>query len=235
MAIGMNKTERGSGGDQKDVSLAPACLIIVIIGAVCLSVGMIALAALMGTNAGRRAAYSVREMLIPWVEQSSLAPTDIKNIVERLSDLSSDMEREELTNDQLSRLAARLNDSTILQWGVVEQLNLQAHKSNGFNEDEKADFSAECDRWLVAASRGKLSLQDMEFAVQNVATKDPRSGRLSVRDNVSDEGLREFQRRMSTISDKFEIPKEPLNKSVSQVFSNVIDEALKEKTAPDRK
>jgi hypothetical protein len=221
--------ERGTGGPQKDMSLGPACLIVVVIGAVLLSVGMIALAALMGGNQGRRAAYSVREQLIPWVEQSSLSPTDRQNIVERMNDLSSDMEREDITARQLSRLAIRLTDSPILQWGVVEQLVSKANASSGFTNEEKQEFAAGCDRWLLAASQGKLSIQDMEFAVQNVATKDQRSGRLSIREDANDERLREFQRRVATISDKLAIPKEPFNKSVSQVFLQVIDEALQEK------
>jgi hypothetical protein len=230
----VNQTNRPNAGDvpndtQKDMSLGPACLIIAIIGAVLLSVTMIALSAIMGGSQGRRAAYSIREQLTPWVEQSALSPIDRQLIVERLTDLSSDMEREELTPRQLSRLVVRLTDSPILQWGVVEQLIARANASPGFTDDEKQEFSNDCDRWLRAASEGKLSIQDMEFAVQNVATKDQRSGRLSIRENVHDERLREFLRRVDTISDKLGIPKEPFDKSVSQVFLKMIDEALQEK------
>jgi hypothetical protein len=225
-----NKTEavRGSGGEQKDVSLGPACLIVVVILALCLSIGVIAMAAMMSGNQGKRAAYSVREQIIPWVEQSSLSKTDRQNIVERLTNLSDDMEREELTTRQLSRLVLRLTDSSILQWGVVEQL-IQAAMGSTMTDVEKTQFRAGCDRWLRAASEGKLSLQDMEFAVQNVATKDQRSGRLSVRPDVDVEGLREFERRMTTISDNHDMTSEPFDKSVSQVFTAVIEDALSKK------
>lgn len=221
--------ERGSGGPQKDVSLGPACLVVAVIGAICVSLGMIAMAAMMTGSQGRRAAYSVREQLIPWVEQSSLSTTDKQAIIERMTDLSADMEREELTTRQLSRLVIRMTDSPVLQWGVVEQLVAAAKQSDGFIEEEKAEFVGACDRWLRAASEGKLSIQDMEFAVQNVATKDQRSGRLTIRDDVNDDRLREFQRRLSTMSDKLVIPKEPFEKSVSQVFLKVIEDGLQEK------
>ena len=52
------------------------------------------MAAMMSGSKGRQAAYSVREMLIPWVEQSSLSKADRQNIVERLTDLSAAMEQE---------------------------------------------------------------------------------------------------------------------------------------------
>ncbi len=222
------KEIRGSGGAQKDVSLGPACLIVVVIGAICLSLAMIAMAAMMTGSKGRRAAYSVREQLIPWVEQSPLSRLDQQNIVERLYGLSEDMEREELSSRQLSRLVLRMTDSPVLQWGVVEQLNRAAQASN-MTDAEKQEFGAACDRWLRSASEGKLSLQDMEFAVQNVATKDQRSGRLTVRENTNEERLREFQRRMTTISDKQSIPTEPFEKSVSQVFLKMIEDALNSK------
>ncbi len=222
------KDVRGSGGAQKDVSLGPACLIIVVIGAICLSVGMIAMAAMMTGSKGRRAAYSVREQLIPWVEQSPLSKTDQQNIVERLYGLSEAMEKEELTTRQLSRLVLRMTDSPVLQWGVVEQLN-RAAQSSSMTDAEKQEFRAACDRWLRLASEGRLSLQDMEFAVQNVATKDQRSGRLTIRENTNEERLREFQRRMSTISDKHSMSNEPFDKSVSQVFLKMIEEAVETK------
>jgi len=222
------KEARGSGGPQKDVSLGPACLIVVVIAAICLSVGMIAMAALMTGSKGRRASYSVREMLIPWVEQSALAKSDRENIVEKLSGLSDSMEREELTTRQLSRLAMRLNDNPVFQWGVVEALNRAAQAST-MTDKEKDEFRLSCDRWLRAASEGRLALQDMEFAVQNVSTKDMRSGRLTIRDDVNEERLREFQRRIDKISDTLGISSEPFDKSVSQVVDAMVEDAMSKK------
>jgi len=222
------KEVRGSGGAQKDVSLGPACLIVVVIGAICLSLGMIAMAAMMTGSKGRRAAYSVREQLIPWVEQSPLSKPDQQNIVERLSGLSDAMEREELSTRQLSRLVLRMTDSPVLQWGVVEQLN-RAAQASSMTDAEKLEFRAACDRWLRSASEGKLALQDMEFAVQNVATKDQRSGRLTIREDTSEERLREFQRRITTIADKQSIISDPFDKSVSQVFLKMIEQAMETK------
>ena len=229
MADATDTASRGAGGDQKDVSLGPACLIVVIIGALCLSVGMIAMAAMMTGSQGKRAAYAVREQFIPWIEQSSLPNSDRQNIVSRMNQLSEQMEREELTKRQLGRLVLRLADNPLFQWGVVEQLIAKVNASDGFTNEEKAEFQAGCDRWLRAASDGKLSLQDMEFALQHVSTKDQRSGRLSMREDANDERLRECQRRIATICDKLEISKEPFEKSVTQVFSRMMDDALSEK------
>lgn len=213
---------------QKDVPLGPACLVVFMFLAVGVSVFVIYMSSMMMGNQGKRAAYSVREQIMPWVEQSSLSASDRTQILERLTTLADSMEREELSTRQLARLGVRLTDSPILQWGVVEQLNRKVQSSDSFPEKEKQEFSAECDRWLHAASDGKLAFHDMEFALQNVATKEPKSGRLSAKETLTDESLREFIRRVSTISDKLKQSKEPFDKSVSQVFLAMIEDGLKE-------
>jgi hypothetical protein len=182
---------------------------------------------LMG-NQGKTAARSVREQLIPWVEQSSLGQNDRQIIVGRLNEISDSMEREELTTRQLSRLGIRLTESAILQWGAVENLNLIAQSSE-MSPEEKAEFSFECDRWFHCASLGKLSMQDMEFGAQNVCIKEQKTGRLKPRDGITAEQLREFMRRMKAMNDRFEIPKEEFNQSVSQVFLKVMEEGLEKK------
>jgi hypothetical protein len=178
---------------------------------------------------GGRAAYAVKEQLIPWVDQSSLSQPDQVAIIDELMSLASQMERDELTSRQLTRLGARLQDSTILQWGVVEEINRVAQRAKGLTEEEKSDFALACDRWLRAAGEGKLSMIEMEFAFQSIATKEPRSGRLTLKENISDEQLREFYRRVLSICEKYKVPSEPFDKSVSQVFKAMIEDGLAEK------
>ena len=93
-------------------------------------------------------------------------------------------------------------------------------------EVEKLEFRAACDRLLRTASEGKLNINDMEFAVQNVATKDQRSARLTMRENPNEERLREFQRRIIAIADKQSMTHESFDKSASQVIVAMVDDAL---------
>jgi hypothetical protein len=214
---------------EKDVSLGPACLVVFIFMLVALCIVVAILSFLLTGKQGGRAAYALREQLIPWVDQSSLSPTDQVAVIDELTTLASQMERDELTSRQLTRLGVRLSDSTILQWGIVEEINRRAQASTGLTEQEKADFARLCDRWLRSAGEGRLSMTEMEFAFQQTATKDPRSGRLTLRDQIDDDQLREFQRRVLSICEKQKISTEPYEKSVSQVFKLMIEDGLAEK------
>lgn len=222
-----NEAKPAVNETTKEVSLAPACLVFAVIGAVLASFFVIALTAYMGSPGNM--AYALREEYIPWVEQAPLVQSDKQIVVDRLQSLASSIERESLTRDQVYRVGLRIRESAILQWGVVEKLVAAAKQSQGLTEDEKQEFASQCDRWLLSATLGKLAFQDMEFALQNVAVKDVRTRTLTLRDNITDEKMREFLRRIETMMDKLKVPKEPYNKSVSQAFLQVIDEAIAEK------
>jgi len=214
---------------EKDVPLGPACLVVFVVCLVVLCIVVAYMSFMLIGKQGGRAAYAVREQLIPWVDQSSLSKSDRTIVIDDLTKLASDMDRNELTPRQLTRLGIRLTDSTILQWGVVEEINRRAASSDGFTDEEKEDFSKTCDRWLRTASEGKLSMTEMEFAFQFAATKEPRSGRLILKKEISDEQLREFHRRVLAICEKHKVSTEPFDRSVSQVFKMMIEDGLSER------
>jgi len=214
---------------QKDVSLGPACLVVFVVGLMLLCIAVAYMSFMLTGNQGPRAARALREQLIPWVDDSALSKTDQTAIIDELNDLASKMERKELTPRQLSRLGIRLTDSTILQWGVVEDLLRYVKESKGFNDDEKEDIQKTCDRWLRCAAEGKLSMTEMEFVFQGCGLKEPRSGRLSLRKDLTDDQVRELHRRVLGVCEKYKISTEPYNKSPAQVFHSMMEDGLAEK------
>jgi hypothetical protein len=225
----MTVTNTTSNAGKKDeVSLGPACFVIVIFFLIAVSLFFVYMSIVMMGNSGKRASRAIREQLIPWIEQSHLGQSDRKNVIDRLETLTESMDREELSSRQLSRLNARLSESSILQWGTVEKLQ-QIAQSSELTEGEKSEFTRLCDRWLRCASEGKLSMQDMEFALQQVCTKAMPSGRLDPKPDIDLEKLREFMRRVGQICERFKIPDEDYTKSVSQVFQQMIEDGLNEK------
>lgn len=214
-----------------DVSLGPACLVVSIFGLAFLCIVVAFMSFMLIGKQGGRAAYALREQLIPWVDQSDLSKTDQTMIIDELQGLASQMERNELTARQLTRLNARLSDSTILQWGVVEETVRAVRASDAFTTEEKEDIARTADRWLRCAGEGRLSMTEMEFAYQGCGLKEPKTGRLSLRKDVTPEQLREFHRRVLAICDKYKISREPFEKSVSQVFHMMIEDGLAEKQA----
>jgi hypothetical protein len=75
-------------------------------------------------------------------------------------------------------------------------------------------------------SDGKLTRSALEFILQSVTlAKSDRSG-LVVKENPSTDDLRQFLKRGSEQADAAKASTEPFDKSPSQVFMLMIDEAL---------
>jgi hypothetical protein len=212
---------------QGDVSYGPACFVTLIFLLVGISLFFVYMSIVLMGNSGERASRAIYELLIPWVEQSHLSQNDRRDVIEELEGLAEKMKREELTSRQLSRLNARLSDSAILQWGAVQKLEGAAQESD-LSEEEKTEFSSLCDRWFACAASGKLSLQDMEFAMQQVCTKDTRTGRLNPKTDATGTELREFMRRIKTMCDHFNTPTEKFGKKVPEVLKQMIEDGLDE-------
>ena len=137
MSTNNNPTTSPDPTGDKDVSLGPACLVVFVVGLMLICIAVAYMSFMLTGNQGPRAARALREQLIPWVDDSALSKTDQAAIIDELNDLASKMDRGDLTSRQLSRLGIRLTDSTVLQWGVVEDVQRYVKQSQGFTDNEK--------------------------------------------------------------------------------------------------
>jgi len=218
--------------DEGEPSLGPACAFFFLAACAFGSVALIATAWYISGNQAERASAALRSQLIPWVEISALAPTDKAQIIERLNELVADMDAERLDERQLSRLNFRLSGAPIFQWGVVEQIIAAVNKNSELSSKEKEDFGLETDRLLRTVQNGRLSMEQLQFATQPVAQQEVKTGRLSLRENPSTKELQECSRRITSLNDEAKTVKGSIDKSVSQVFNAIMEEALT--VPPDR-
>lgn len=218
--------------DEGEPSLGPACAFFFLAACAFGSVALIATAWYISGNQAERASAALRSQLIPWVEISTLSPTDKAQIIERLNELVADMDAERLDERQLSRLNFRLSGAPIFQWGVVEQIIAAVNQNSELSSKEKEDFGLETDRLLRTIQNGRLSMEQLQFATQPVAQQEVKTGRLSLRENPSTKELQECSRRITSLNDEAKTVKGSIDKSVSQVFQAIMEEALT--VPPDR-
>jgi hypothetical protein len=222
------KSNSGDAADQGkgEPSLAPACGFFFILLCVVLSVGLIAASYWLGSMQPQLASRALKGQLIPWVKESSLANEDRTSILERLDEIVTDLDANRLNPEQLRRLSFRLNSNPIFQWGAIEALQAQSRANTELSDTEKESIDLACDRLMRSVLEGKIAIEQISFVVQRVATTERISQRINVREENSANDLREFWRRAESVCDKLEISKDPLNKSPSQVFRIIMDDAL---------
>jgi len=225
-----NANTSSEGDTAKQVegepSLGPACAFFFLATCAFGSVALIATAWYISGNQAERASAALRSQLIPWVELSTLAPTDKAQIIERLNELVADMDAERLEERQLTRLNFRLSGAPIFQWGVIEQVLAAASKNGELSTKEKEDLVLETDRLLRTVQNGRLSMEQLQFATQTVAQQEVKTGRLSIRPNLSTKEIQECSRRIVSLNDEAKTVKGSMDKSVSQVFRAIVEDAL---------
>jgi len=225
-----NANTSSEGDTAKQVegepSLGPACAFFFLATCAFGSVALIATAWYISGNQAERASAALRSQLIPWVELSTLAPTDKSQIIERLNELVADMDAERLEERQLTRLNFRLSGAPIFQWGVIEQVLAAASKNGELSTKEKEDLVLETDRLLRTVQNGRLSMEQLQFATQTVAQQEVKTGRLSIRPNLSTKEIQECSRRIVSLNDEAKTVKGSMDKSVSQVFRAIVEDAL---------
>jgi hypothetical protein len=214
------------GGTNDSVSLVPACLVVLMFVGVILSVTCAAASYFINQNQSLIASRSIREQLIPWVEQSPLEATDKSTIIDELNEITRQIDEEQLDEAQLRRLRFRLTDNPALMWGYVQAALGAVAASTELTELEKEQASRTSERLLRLVSEGKLTRSALEFVLQSVTlAKSDRSG-LVVKENPSTDDLRQFIKRGGEQADGLKASLEPFDKSPSQVFLMMIDDAL---------
>jgi hypothetical protein len=174
------------------------------------------------------AVTALRTQLIPWIEGSQLSETDRSRIVERLTELSTQIERGEIDERQLARVRTRVTQNPVLQWAVIEQTIAHAEKSSEFTDAEREQLKSISDQLLQACSQYQINMEDLGFLLQNLSSQEPKSMRLVIKPDITHADVISFmQRSEKMLKDrKLELKEDERYRSVSQVFNQMIDQAL---------
>lgn len=213
---------------NKEVPLAPACLIVVIFFCVIMSVVCAFLSWYINQNQSETAARALREQLIPWIEQSALEPTDKSAISSELADLATQMDSKSLNEGELRRLRFCLTDNPVLMWGFVQAAVGKIEQSTELTDLEKEQARLTADRLLRLVSESKLTRSALEFILQTVTLARSDGSGLVVKDNPTTDDLRTFMKRGAEQADGLKSAPEPYEKSPAQVFHMMVEAALEE-------
>lgn len=233
MANKSNATDKPAvSGDGKDkpenVSLGPACGVVMIFACVAVALTITIATFMLFGEQNKMAVTALRTQLIPWVEQSGLSDPDRNRIVERLTELSSQIEQGKIDDRQLGRVRTRVTQNPVLQWAVIEQTIAIADKDPQFTEAEREQLKSISDHVLQACSQFQINMEDLGFLVQNLATQESKSMRYVIKPNVTHADIISFMQRAEQMltKRKIQVDEEKRYQSVSQVFDHMLDQAL---------
>lgn len=215
--------------ETENVSLGPACGIVVLIIAIGVSVAFTVAAFMLRGMQPQHAIASIQQQLIPWVDQSELSDADKNRITGRLNELLNQIEREEVSSRQLQRLYHKLSENPVLQWAPLEQAIAAAQGNPDYTDAEREQLQSLSDRMLEATGRGRISINELEFVLQPMTLRNSQSGRLLLKEKVSHNEVMTSVQRGEELLKSRELQDVAVGDvSVGQMFERMIDEALDE-------
>lgn len=226
-----NSAHEPSSEEHKEPSLGPACLVIVILMLATFCIVCAFGSWFMFSDQYPLAEKGIERQLMPWIEQSQLSTADKQQIQEQLQDLLPQIRQRSLDKQQLTRLHNCLQDNPVLLWGAIDAVQAQAAEA-GLSETEQVSLERVSQRLLRAAAERKLSRNDLEFTIQNLAQVNAQGQSLEVVGTLSGDQIREYMERAERLVERNKIPNEPYEKSPAEAFAELIDAALTVPTPP---
>ena len=227
-----SQADSAAAAATENVSLGPACGVILLLVALTGSVLFTLGAFLLRGKQPQHAIASIQRQLIPWIEESQLSDPDKNRITGRLNELLVAIERDEISSRQLQRLYHRLSENPVLQWAPLELAIAQANGSGEYTDAERAHLQSLSDRLLQAAGQGRISINELEFVLQPITLRNSKSGRLILKEPLLHNDVLTSVQRGEELLKSRELQDIPVvDASVGQVFDRMIDEALNEDMA----
>lgn len=153
------------------------------------------------------AARTLRETLIPMVEQSNLAPSEKEEVLDELQLLLMQTESGQLENWQAGGTMQRLRLIPIVQWGDLDAI-LGMTAARQWSEEEQEDVALQVSRVKHGVQLGLVRASDIDRILEPV-TKPVDDVRDRVLDrSVSDEKLRETVERLRLLANHADVPEQ---------------------------
>lgn len=215
-----------SSSSHKEPSLGPACLVVAIL---CLAGGSAICAFASFFLFGNQppiAIKAIEKQLIPWIENSHLAPADKESIIEQLDGLIVQIDSGSVDAKQLTRLHNCLQDNPVILWGEIQSIENQA-SGTGMTETELEGLKRTNQRLLRMAAERKLGRSDLEYAIQLISSVRKEGDTLEVNKNLTAEQIQGYVKRVEPLLNRSEVPNEPFEKTPAEAFAILLEAALK--------
>lgn len=206
-------SDRPKGGDSGAADTSPerqgaGCLPAVL--AATLLMGMIFFivfgfsAWLIFQKRGDLAVRTLRQTVIPELEQSRLEPAEKQRVIGELSALADDIEQGMYENWQAGGIMNRLITSPMMRWGDLIAVDRWAAKN--LPPDQQQDARQQISRFFRAAELGRVVARDIHDVLAPVSLREDRSGFVQLQEVLTADGVLEVVHRARLVAERAEVP-----------------------------
>ncbi len=221
-------------GGPADEPQGPGCLPAVL--AATLLMGMVCFLAfafsawLIFQKRGDLAIRTLRQTIIPELEQSRLDPEEKRIIVEELSELADDMEQGLYENWQAGGIMQRLINSPMMRWGDLVAVERWAAKN--LPPEQQPEARKQISRFFRAVELDRVVARDIHDVLAPVSTRENAAGFVQLRTQLREQDVREVVQRARLVADRAQVPDQTFpDVSLSQFIRRQIEVGRREGAA----
>ena len=159
------------------------------------------------------------------INETDLPEKEKDEISLEVDRLAAELRQGRLTGDQLGSIFEQIMESPLMTTMVASAIEKKYIASSGLRDEEKEEGRRTLRRFIRGGVDGKISEGGINDAMQHVAIRDG-DGNWQLRDQVSDEDLRNFFEAAKDEADAAEIPAEIEEVDPSDEFRRIIDQAM---------
>lgn len=153
---------------------------------------------------GELAARTLREVIIPEIEQSRLPPGEKAESISELDRLADGIEQGSYENWQAGGIMQRLVNSPLLRWGDLRAI--EAWTATHLSGDEEEEARKQISRFFRAVELDRTVARDVHHILEPVSLRQDDNKPARLRPELSEAGVREVVHRAKLIADRAEVP-----------------------------
>jgi len=172
------------------------------------------------------AAGAAGAVLVEAIEQSELSEAQKTRITQRVEELKAKYAAGEVSNDELGQVITELMESPVFAVGTVAMLERQYLAGAEFDAAEKASARRALERYARGLYEEKIPASTLETVTAPITTRGPE-GNQQLDPSPAPEALRQLIERAREEAEAAEIPDEPFEVDIADIFDEALDRALK--------
>lgn len=159
------------------------------------------------------------------IAEAQLPAAEQQQIKEQVGRVSAAFRSGQLSTGQLTKLIEKIGQSPLMTSIVASAVNINYISKSGLSDEEKAAATQTIRRFLRGVVDGKIDEASADVAMMYVAVRDSH-GSWKLKEQVTDNELREFLTAAKTAADKAQIPAEAHDFDPSDELKRIVDETL---------
>jgi len=167
------------------------------------------------------------------LNESNLSSEDKVGILEQAERLRTAFVNEELDENDFTNLMEDFTESPILPVAGVIAVRDGILQPSGLPDGEVEQGTLDLERVARGLYEDSLTIDDLEHIMDPVMIIDRARNRWELKQNASDEDIREMLSRAGTTADENQIPEERFEVNLAEEFKRIVDNTLGGAPPPD--